>query len=71
AKLAIQRDCRSWETYWKIINKRWTKQLHHNLHAAGYYLNPRYRYAQSFVEDDEVRVGLKNVIKRLEPDLDM
>ena len=71
AKLAIQRDCSSWQSYWNLIDKRWTKQLHHDIHAAGYYLNPRYRYAQSFVMDDEIRIGLKNVIKRLEPDLDV
>ena len=27
---------------WRIIDERWNKQLHRPLHAAGYYLNPRY-----------------------------
>ncbi|CAL5419353.1 unnamed protein product [Camellia sinensis] len=34
AKLAIQRDCRYYTDYWKIIDTRWSFQLHQDLHAA-------------------------------------
>lgn len=35
AKLAIQANCKYYKAYWKIIDNRWEKQLHHDLHAAG------------------------------------
>lgn len=35
AKLAIQKNCRSYLEYWRIIDHRWNFQLHHDLHAAG------------------------------------
>ncbi|RWR73192.1 hypothetical protein CKAN_00144800 [Cinnamomum micranthum f. kanehirae] len=67
AKLAIQANCKYYKAYWKIIDNRWEKQLHHDLHAAGYFFNPQYRYNEN--EDrsltDEIRVGLKNVIEKL------
>ena len=37
AKLAIRKECRYYTEYWKIIDKRWAFQLHHDLHAAGKY----------------------------------
>lgn len=27
---------------WAIIKERWNYQLHRHIHAAGYFLNPRY-----------------------------
>ena len=35
AKLAIKRDCRYSHKYWKIIDNRWSFQLHTDLHSAG------------------------------------
>ena len=35
AKLAIKRDCMYSQKYWKIIDNRWSFQLHTDLHAAG------------------------------------
>ena len=35
AKLAIKGKLRHTKTYWGIIDKRWTSQLHNDLHAAG------------------------------------
>ncbi|KAL7189254.1 hypothetical protein ACSBR1_038991 [Camellia fascicularis] len=34
AKLAIKRDCRYYTEYWKIIDTRWSFQLHQDLYAA-------------------------------------
>ncbi|XVF04569.1 hypothetical protein REPUB_Repub05bG0095300 [Reevesia pubescens] len=32
------------DPYLKILDARWDRQLHKNLHAAGYWLNPRNQY---------------------------
>ncbi|XP_021599084.2 uncharacterized protein LOC110605086 [Manihot esculenta] len=70
AKLAIQKNCRSYLEYWRIIDHRWNFQLHHDLHAAGYFLNPQYQYGPHDIgNDNEIMLGLKNVIQRLEGDL--
>lgn len=51
-----------------IIDRRWDSQLHHPLHAAGYYLNPYFYYHNPKVETDtEVTNGLFACIKRLIP----
>ncbi|XXG59377.1 hypothetical protein AAC387_Pa04g1475 [Persea americana] len=67
AKLAVQANCKYYKAYWKIIDKRWENQLHHNLHATGYFFNPQYRYNDNVDRSltDEIRVGLKNVIEKL------
>lgn len=31
-------------SYINILDTHWDNQLHKNLHAAGYWLNPRYQY---------------------------
>eukprot|EP00253_Pinus_taeda_P011952 PITA_11952 len=52
---------------WRIIDERWNKQLHKPLHAAGYYLNPRYDYTTNFEVDEEVLGGLYKCIERMVP----
>ncbi|KAG8645641.1 hypothetical protein MANES_10G081850v8 [Manihot esculenta] len=42
AKLAIKQNFKSYIDYWKIIDAHWNFQLHHDLHAAGYFLNHQY-----------------------------
>jgi hypothetical protein len=39
---------KKYKPYWKIIDNRWENQLHHPLHAAAYYLNPKYHYSPQF-----------------------
>ncbi|XXG68540.1 hypothetical protein AAC387_Pa06g1603 [Persea americana] len=41
----------------EIIDKRWENQLHHDLHAAGYFFNPQYRYNENVDRSltDEIR----------------
>ena len=36
---------------WDIIDRRWNTQLHLPIHAAGYFLKPRYHYRARFGED--------------------
>ncbi|XP_043813655.1 uncharacterized protein LOC122723833 isoform X2 [Manihot esculenta] len=70
AKFAIQKNSRSYLEYWRIIDHRWNFQLHHDLHAAGYFLNPQYQYDPHDIgNDNEIMLGLKNVIQHLEGDL--
>ena len=35
-----------------------------------YFLNPMFQYSKQFSHNPEIKIGLKEVIKRLEPDLD-
>ncbi|KAL6556453.1 hypothetical protein OROGR_005741 [Orobanche gracilis] len=45
-------------------------QLHRPLHAAGYYLNPRFKYDDNFKADTEVKVGLYKTIERMHPNVE-
>ncbi|XP_049933566.1 uncharacterized protein LOC126410027 isoform X1 [Nymphaea colorata] len=53
---------------WKIVDKRWTGQLHQPLHAAAYYLNLAIRFSPTFKKDREVMHGLLNCINVLVED---
>ncbi|KAF3773185.1 hypothetical protein EJ110_NYTH55907 [Nymphaea thermarum] len=57
---------KSYMSIWKIIDKRWTGQLHQPLHAAAYYLNPTIRFSPTFKKDREVMHGLLDCINILE-----
>ncbi|KAL7200287.1 hypothetical protein ACSBR1_032251 [Camellia fascicularis] len=72
AKLAIKRDCHYYTEYWKIIDTRWSFQLHQDLYAAGYFLNPQFQYGVTSSKEmiREVMDGLKKLITRLEPNMD-
>ncbi|XP_038686241.1 uncharacterized protein LOC119985866 [Tripterygium wilfordii] len=48
-----------------VIDDIWNDYLHVPLHAAGYYLNPCYFYAEDFFLDAEVDNGLKDSILQL------
>ncbi|KAH1242508.1 hypothetical protein GmHk_07G019820 [Glycine max] len=75
AKEAIQRAFNNNEGKYKdilaIIDKRWDCQLHHPLHAAGYYLNPKFFYTNPNIDNDnEVVDGLYKCIDKLSEDDD-
>ncbi|XP_057443963.1 uncharacterized protein LOC130736134 [Lotus japonicus] len=59
---------RSYEPVWKIIDERWENQLHKPLHAAAYYLNPRFHYDDAFVKDLETKQGLFACVDRMTSD---
>ncbi|KAI8555769.1 hypothetical protein RHMOL_Rhmol05G0200200 [Rhododendron molle] len=69
AKMAIQNDCRYYTEYWRIIDRRWTIQLHTDLHAASYFLNSIYQYGGNLSNHRKVMDGVRKVIMRLLPDL--
>ena len=54
---------------WEIIDNRWNNQLHRPIHAAGYFLNPRYHYKNRLGDqhDGEVRAGLIDCLERMVP----
>ncbi|KAI8535251.1 hypothetical protein RHMOL_Rhmol10G0159300 [Rhododendron molle] len=60
---------RRYAAIWKIVDERWALQLHRPLHAAAYFLNPRFHYDASFEADEEVRLGLYTVIERMYPSI--
>ncbi|CDY35521.1 BnaA01g23910D [Brassica napus] len=69
AKETIAKDFKwnkeKYEKAFEIIDKRWECQLHHPLHAAGYFLNPSIHY--KYHDDvccEEVEGGLYNCITR-------
>ncbi|KAL3506746.1 hypothetical protein ACH5RR_032128 [Cinchona calisaya] len=65
----IQQDyfCR-YEHVFEIIDKRWEDQLGQPLHAAGYFLNPQYKYSSDFQSDVNVKRGLYDSIARMVED---
>ncbi|GKD39422.1 retrovirus-related pol polyprotein from transposon RE1 [Tanacetum coccineum] len=75
AKEAISSSFNGDESKYKdvfaIIDKRWECQLHHPLHASGYYLNPQFYYSDPDIEEDpEVSSGMHQCIMRLIPNED-
>jgi hypothetical protein len=54
---------------WDIIDCIWNNQLHHPIHATGYFLNPRYHYRAQLGEDmtGEVRDGLIDFLECMAP----
>ncbi|XP_009368889.2 uncharacterized protein LOC103958368 [Pyrus x bretschneideri] len=50
---------------WKKIDHRWNDQLHQPLYAAGYYLNPQFRYEDNFSNTEEIRNGLFACMDRM------
>ncbi|XP_039120779.1 uncharacterized protein LOC120257366 [Dioscorea cayenensis subsp. rotundata] len=53
------------EPHLKIVDSRWDRQLHKNLHAVGYWLNPRFQYNNQEMENHKHTIsGLLDVIER-------
>nr|XP_025703529.1 uncharacterized protein LOC112805350 [Arachis hypogaea] len=53
------------EPYLKILDSRWDLQLKRNLHAAGYWLNPAFRFnSAEFDKHKDTISGLLDVIER-------
>lgn len=46
----------------EIIDERWNCQLHHPLHAAGYFLNPEFQY-KAGANCEEVMSGLYDTLE--------
>ncbi|KAL5710110.1 hypothetical protein ACHQM5_020714 [Ranunculus cassubicifolius] len=67
-KASFNGDESKYAEVFEIIDARWDCQLHKPLHAAGYYLNPEFFYANKDIEDDEeVTGGLFSCIEKMVP----
>ncbi|MQL68474.1 hypothetical protein Taro_000755 [Colocasia esculenta] len=60
-----ERNPKAYRKWWAIIDKRWEMSLHHDLHVAGYFFNPKIQYKDNVYNDGEVMRGTMNVITRL------
>ncbi|XP_071726331.1 uncharacterized protein [Rutidosis leptorrhynchoides] len=61
-------DVSFYKEIWEIIDNKWDFQMHRDLHAAAYYLNPRYRWSPNVSEHAEIKRGLYGVLNRLVKD---
>ncbi|XVE92860.1 hypothetical protein REPUB_Repub01dG0139600 [Reevesia pubescens] len=53
------------DPYLKILDARWDRQLHKNLHATGYWLNPRNQYNTiEMAKNNQTTSGLLDVIEK-------
>ncbi|XP_062099339.1 uncharacterized protein LOC133805231 isoform X2 [Humulus lupulus] len=58
-------DVSSYKEIWEIIDQKWEFQLHRDLHATAYYLNPRFRWSPNVSEHPEIKTGLYKCMDRL------
>ncbi|KAM0018998.1 putative HAT dimerization domain, ribonuclease H-like superfamily [Helianthus debilis subsp. tardiflorus] len=58
----------SYKEIWDIIDEKWDFQMHRALHAAAYYLNPKFRWSPDVSQHPEIKRGLYDVMERLVKD---
>ncbi|XP_010488238.1 PREDICTED: uncharacterized protein LOC104766116 isoform X3 [Camelina sativa] len=57
--------------YWKIIDRWWLQQHRLPLHAAGFYLNPKFFYSTDELLRSEIHLAVVDCIEKLVPDVDI
>ncbi|KAH9310967.1 hypothetical protein KI387_026002, partial [Taxus chinensis] len=62
---------RKYEPIWRIIHRRWNKTLHRHIHAAAYYLNPKFFFFPSFKANEEVMDSINTCVERMVPNEDI
>ncbi|PSR93126.1 Spore coat protein like [Actinidia chinensis var. chinensis] len=55
--------------YWNVIDHRWEQLQRHPLHAAGFYLNPKFFYSIEGDVHHQIRSSVYDCIEKLVPDL--
>ncbi|RYR09861.1 uncharacterized protein LOC107643374 isoform X2 [Arachis ipaensis] len=65
-KALVKRE--DYMVYWNIIHNRWERLWNHPLHAAGFYLNPKFFYSIHEDMQNEILSRLFDCIERLVPD---
>lgn len=71
AKEAIKKelvDKKDYMVYWNIIDRRWEQLHRHPLHAAGFYLNPKFFYSTEGDIHLQIRSSVYDCVERLIPD---
>ncbi|XP_021979333.1 uncharacterized protein LOC110875443 [Helianthus annuus] len=61
----------SYKEIWNIIDEKWDFQMHRDLHAAAYYLNPKFRWSPDVSQHPEIKRGLYDVMERLVMDTEV
>ncbi|KAL4184816.1 hypothetical protein AMTRI_Chr10g227420 [Amborella trichopoda] len=54
----------------EILDHRWRDQLHQDMHAAWFFLNPHNLYSNATLDDADIMEGIRNCIYKLELDLE-
>ncbi|KVH88102.1 Ribonuclease H-like domain-containing protein [Cynara cardunculus var. scolymus] len=44
----------SYKGIWDIVDAKWERQLHRDLHATAYYLHPRFRWSPNVSKHPEI-----------------
>ncbi|VVA98783.1 unnamed protein product [Arabis nemorensis] len=57
--------------YWKIIDRWWLQQQRLPLHAAGFYLNPKFFYSIDEEMRSEIHLAVVDCIEKLVPDVNI
>jgi hypothetical protein len=55
----------SYKEIWDIIDTKWDFQMHRELHAAAYYLNPKHLWGPKMSKHPEIKRGLYDVMSKL------
>ncbi|XP_031483784.1 uncharacterized protein LOC116253147 [Nymphaea colorata] len=63
----VDNDQKRYTKIWQIIDHRWDNQMHHHLHAAGYYLNPHFHYDDDVLTDRRIKAGLMECLDIVVP----
>ncbi|KAL3650183.1 hypothetical protein CASFOL_006586 [Castilleja foliolosa] len=74
AKETIKKDLvakEEYSLYWNIIDRRWDQLHRHPLHAAGFYLNPKFFYSLEGDTHLHIRSLVYDCIEKLVPDAQM
>ncbi|XP_058099344.1 uncharacterized protein LOC131243782 isoform X2 [Magnolia sinica] len=72
AKEAIKKELKTkkdYMAYWNIIDGRWDRRLHGPLHAAAFFLNPRFFYSIQGDVHNEIMSAMLDCIERLVPEI--
>lgn len=72
AKETIKRELverQDYMAYWSIIDRRWEQHRQFPLHAAGFYLNPKFFYSIKGCMHNEIVSRMFDCIERLVPDI--
>ncbi|KAF2287856.1 hypothetical protein GH714_002989 [Hevea brasiliensis] len=74
AKETIKRELikrEDYMVYWNIMDQRWDQQQHPPLHAAGFFLNPKFFYSIEGDVHNEILSRVFDCIERLVPDIEV
>lgn len=59
---------KEYEVYWNIIDCRWEQLQHHPLHAAGFYLNPKFFYSTEGSIHRHIPSSVFDCVEKMIPD---